>query len=91
VRKLQNTIQNSSKRLLLLFPDEVRFIGKEKFPTKILVWIAISARGMSKPLIRASKSEAINSAISINECLKKRLLPFIREHHQDLNYIFWTD
>ena len=72
-------------------PDEVRFIGREKFPTKILVWIAISARGLSKPLIRPSKSEAINSEIYINECLKKRLLPFIREYHQDLNYIFWPD
>ena len=72
-------------------PDNVRFAGKEKFPTKVLVWIAISARGLSKPLIRSSKSEAINSDIYIKECLEKRLLPFIREHHKDLNYIFWPD
>jgi hypothetical protein len=72
-------------------PDEVRFSGKEKYPTKILVWIAISAQGISKPLIRPSKSEAINSDIYIKECLEKKLLPFIHEHHQDLNYIFWPD
>jgi transposase len=72
-------------------PDKVRFAGKEKFPTKILVWIAISARGMSKPLIRPSKSEAIKSDIYISECLAKRLLPFIHEHHPDFNYIFWPD
>ena len=29
--------------------------------------------------------------IYINECLAKRLLPFIREHHPDSNYIFWPD
>ena len=72
-------------------PDNVRFAGKEKFPTKVLVWIAISARGLSKPVIRQSKSDAINSDIYISECLEKKLLPFIREHHQDLNYIFWPD
>ena len=52
-------------------PDKVRFAGKEKYPTKVLIWIAISARGISKPLIRPSKSEAINSDIYINECLAK--------------------
>ena len=28
---------------------DVRFIRKEKYPKKILMWIAISNRGMSKP------------------------------------------
>ena len=37
------------------------------------------------------RSEALNSDIYINECLEKRLLPFIREHHPDSNYIFWPD
>ena len=30
-------------------PDNVRFKGEAKFPEKILVWIAISERGISKP------------------------------------------
>ena len=72
-------------------PDNVRFAVKEKFPTKVLVWIAISARGMFKPLIRPSNSEAIKSDICINEDLEKRLLPFIHEYHQDLNYMFWPN
>lgn len=72
-------------------PESVRFVGKEKFPQKILVWIAISDRGLSAPLFRPSKSEAINSSTYINECLDKRLLPFIRKHHSDLNYKFWPD
>jgi transposase len=65
--------------------------GKEKFPKKVLVWIAISDRGMSKPLFRLSKSVAINSSIYIDECLNKRLLPFIHEYHEDLDYVFWPD
>ena len=68
-------------------PDKVRFAVKEKYPTKVLIWIAISARGISKPLIRPS--EAINSDIYINKWLTKRLLPFIHEHHPDFNYILW--
>ena len=33
-------------------PDSVRFAGKEKFPKKVLVWIAIFDRGMSLTLYR---------------------------------------
>ena len=43
--------------------DDVRFIGKDKYPKKILVWIAISNRGMSNPYFRLSKSVDVNSNI----------------------------
>ena len=72
-------------------PENFRFVGKEKFPKKILVWIALSERGMSKPLFRSSTSAAIKSEIYIKECLEERLLPFIDKYHDDLNYIFWPD
>ncbi|XP_065643078.1 uncharacterized protein LOC136074667 [Hydra vulgaris] len=72
-------------------PESVRFIGKEKFPKKLLMWIAISDRGMSEPLFRTSKAVAINSSIYINECLEKRLLPFIHKYLGDFNYLFWPD
>jgi hypothetical protein len=72
-------------------PENVRFAGKEKFPNKILVWIAISERGMSTPFFRPQKSVAIKSPIYIAECLEKRLLPFIHKHHPDFNYMFWPD
>ena len=38
-------------------PDSVRFVGKEKFPPKVMVWAAICKCGVSNPLIRRSKSE----------------------------------
>ena len=72
-------------------PNSVRFAGKPLYPRKVLVWIAISERGFSKVLIRPSKSEAIDSETYINECLSKRLLPFLHKHHGDFNYIFWPD
>ena len=51
--------------------DNIRFAGKEKFPSKVLVMIviSISAPAMSKTLISRSKSEAINFQIYVNKCL----------------------
>ena len=43
-------------------------------------WIAISDRGMSDTFIWPVVSESINSEIYINQCLRKRLFPFIRKH-----------
>ena len=57
--------------------ESVRFLGKVKFPKKLLMWIAVSERSMSEPSFRTSKAVAINTSIYINECLEKRLLPFI--------------
>ena len=63
--------------------DSVRFAGK--YPNKAMVWVAICNRGISKPLFRPLKSEAVDSDIYINECLEKLL--FMLEHHQNSNYI----
>ena len=71
--------------------DSVRFFGKEKFPPKFMVWAAICKCGISKPLIRRSKFDSVNSDIYIKESLEKRPLPFTREHQRDSNYIFWPD
>ena len=37
--------------------DSVRFAEKDKYPAKVMVWVAISNLGISKPLFRPSKSE----------------------------------
>ena len=70
------------------FPDSVRFAGKEKYPDKVRVWVAISNRGISKPLFRPSKSEAVDSDIYIDKFLEKHLLLIIPEHQPYSNYIF---
>ena len=56
--------------------DSVRFAEKEKYPDKVMVWVAISNRSISKPLFCPSKSETDNWGIFINECLEKRLISF---------------
>lgn len=72
-------------------PNEVRFKPLEKFPTKILVWVALSGRGLSASLIRPSKSRAVNKEVYLNDCLIERLLPFIERYHSDGKYLFWPD
>lgn len=71
-------------------PESVEFKAKQKYEPKILLWIAISNRGISRPLLRRS-GLAINQKVYENECLKKRLIPFLREYHSDNNYLFWPD
>jgi transposase len=72
-------------------PESVKFFGKEKYAPKLLVWLALSPKGISQPVVRRTRSCAVNQDTYINECLKPKLLPFLRKHHADSNYIFWPD
>ena len=70
-------------------PDKVRFRGKPKFAKKFLVWQAIDEDGnVSKPFV---VNHSLKSNEYLEECLQKRLLPFIREHHQTSQVLFWPD
>ncbi len=69
-------------------PDKVRFFEKDKFRIKLLMWIAIFDEAMSELNFRFQNEVAIKSSIYVEECLKKRLLPFIHRHYPDFNYIF---
>lgn len=71
-------------------PDHVKFASKEKFEPKILVWMAISEKGLSAPYIRPIGGRAVDSDVYIDNCLTK-LKDFIDLHHSKDNYIFWPD
>lgn len=72
-------------------PDEVKFRAKKKFPEKLLVWVAISRKGHSQFYFRSQKEGAVNAQVYKNECITKRLIPFINKHYPDKKYIFWPD
>ena len=62
---------------------------KQKIFQKILVWQAIDENGnVSDPFISEG---TINAQVYLNECLKKRLLPFIDQHYRREEVIFWPD
>jgi transposase len=71
-------------------PVDVKFQKKRKFEPKIMIWMAISSKGISDVYVHKSK-QAIRQKIYIDQCIKKRLLPFIKKFHHDGNYLFWPD
>ena len=73
-----------------LTPTSVKIKTKSKYEEKVLVWICISVKGVSKPYIHRSKT-AISQFTYLNECIIKRLIPFIDSNHSDHNYLFWPN
>jgi transposase len=65
-------------------------MSKSKFESKIMVWIAISSKGHSKPYF-ARRNCSITSDIYIDNCLKENLKPFLEKYHSNNNYMFWPD
>ena len=64
-------------------------VKMSKFPERFLVWQAMdSFDNLSEPFITKG---FINQNIYKNESLKKRLLPFIRKHHNINEVLFWPD
>ena len=68
-------------------PDHIKHKLTSKYEEKILVWVAFSSKGVSKPYFVPSK-QAINRFVYFNKCIKPRLIPFIKRHKK---YIFWPD
>ena len=68
-------------------PPYVKFQKKTKFEQKVLIWMAISSKGISNIYVHKSK-QAIRQETYLKECIDKRLLSFIEEHHSDGIYLF---
>lgn len=68
----------------------VKFLPKKKFEAKVLVWIAISRRGRSKPVILTSKM-AIDAQKYQDLMIKGPLFDFIDRNYPNGGYIFWPD
>jgi Winged helix-turn-helix DNA-binding len=66
---------------------DLETIKMEKFGPKYLVWQAISSTGARSRIFVTTGT--INREIYINECIKKRLLPFLRAHEGST--LFWPD
>jgi transposase len=71
-------------------PPSVKYSPRTKYEEKLLVWIAISSKGISEPYFVPS-GLAINQTIYLKECIMKRLIPFIKKNHSDGKYVFWPD
>ena len=64
-----------------------RFQQKTKFESKVMVWMAISAKGISNVYVHRGK-QAVDQKIYLKECINPRLLPFVDKYHSNG---FWPD
>jgi len=70
-------------------PNEVKLKRKSKNEPKLLVWIALSEKGVSKHYI-APSGQAVDEDVYISKCLVK-LKKFINEVHENDEIVFWPD
>ena len=66
-QKIIHRVINHPNGSCIVFDNKYGKAWKDKCPNKVTAWIAISNRGISKPLFRPSKSEAVDSDIFIIE------------------------
>ena len=71
-------------------PPSVRYLQKKKFEPKLLVWLAISEEGHSKPFFVPSRGN-VNGNVYRNKCIMRRLVSFLQQYHEDGDYVFWPD
>lgn len=72
-------------------PSQVRYKRMKKFPTQIMMWLCISPHGMSEPFF-LERPNSVTGEVYREECIKKRLLPFLISHPQPLaSLMFWPD
>lgn len=71
-------------------PPNIRYKFQKKYEKKLMLYIVISEKGVSKPWFKDG-GLAINQIIYQEECLSKILIPFLRDHHSDGNFVFWPD
>ena len=60
-------------------PEEIRYRSKVKYGKKLLIWVAISKQGVSRPYFHECLG-AMNANIYIENCIRDRLVPFINLH-----------
>jgi transposase len=69
--------------------NEIKYKGKAKFAKKFLVWQCLDENGnVSDPYISTG---TMNAETYLTECLQKRLLPFIDQHHEREDVLLWMD
>ena len=71
-------------------PKTIKYKQYQKFEKKILVWLAISAEGCSRPFIQKNNN-AVTGDLYLKHCIQRRLIPFIQKYHPQAKVIFWPD
>lgn len=67
-------------------------IPRSEYLPKLEVWVAFSNKGVCEPFIQRL-GEKFDHNVYLEECVKKRLVPFIEENHSDAEdeAVIWAD
>ena len=71
-------------------PSHIATFSKKKFEPKVMLWIAISPKCISRPVLTSGQGMAVNSSTYITKCLNLCLVPFLRKSTLG-GYVFWPD
>ena len=55
-----------------------------------MIRLTVSSKGVREPYIHRSNG-SINADVYLNQCVKSKLIPFIKKHHANDDIIFWPD
>ena len=56
-----------------------------------MLWIAISPKGISTPVITSGRGMAVTAESYVSNCLTRQLIPYLNTHYPQGGYIFWPD
>lgn len=71
-------------------PASIKYQRKKKFQPKVMIWMAMSAKGVSSVYVHRGK-QAVRQDTYLEQCINNRLLPFIEQYHHNTNILFWPD
>ena len=55
-----------------------------------MIWLTVSSKGVCESYIHRNNG-SINADVYLNQCVKSKLIPFIKKHHTNDDIIFWPD
>ena len=69
----------------------MKIYAKKKFGPKVMLWIAMSTKGMSTPVLASGRSMAVTGRSYIDSCLEPHLVPLLNTHYPHGGYIVFSD
>ena len=69
---------------------EVTFKRTQRYSAKVMVWIALSEKGISGTFF-TKHHQPIYDERYLKHCIKGILLPFINRYHDPIKVLFWID
>lgn len=75
---------------VLATPSHVKYRTEKKFPVQLMVWVCVSEDAISDPVF-LERPNSVNGQFYREHCVSDKLVPFINEHHQGDDIVFWPD